>query len=272
MDKDFLGVAETYIENLGVDNFYCQESDFDIFSEAIDYKGNSTLSYEVASGASKIVLILEDSDYVIKLPILGEKKDCVICNLNSEERDEALENGINLGCEKALDYDLFGYEAGSYSYCWSCPYQEDKNKIVDYEGAENPQGESNNYCCSEEAIYLLAKEYGVQEFFLKTEKIGEHLGIQIYKQPKVTFSGFDYSKQVSNDSKELYSEYLKSNNKNPIFCSEIFATYIIEFYGIEKSSRLFNFISEMNINDLHSDNCGFLNETPVIFDYSGYRS
>ena len=39
---------------------------------------------------------------------------------------------------------------------------------------------------------------------------------------------------------------------------------------IGENRKLFDFIYENDINDLHKGNFGYLNDAPVIFDYSGF--
>lgn len=39
---------------------------------------------------------------------------------------------------------------------------------------------------------------------------------------------------------------------------------------IGENRELFDFIYENDINDLHKGNFGYLNDSPVIFDYSGF--
>ena len=127
-----------------------------------------------------------------------------------------------------------------------------------------------DYCAVEEYIYCEAEGEGIEEFFAKTEYVGQaDCGTLIYKSERVLPYYCENTlemrkKEPSNEAKNSVSMM-----DTPLpFCWLVKA---YDYYGEEKVKHLINFIKEHDLHDFHNDNIGFRkNGAPVILDYSDY--
>ena len=199
--------------------------------------------YTVDSGASKVVLVFTNSDYVVKIPFKGE-----FC----EYDDYDCENSCNRDCS-----------------CSRCSRGSVVENYYEFTGARIGESEySWDYCAAEQFFYEKAVVAGVEEFFIKTIFIGEFDGHPIYLQEKVEVYGYNSQTKSSEQSKEIFIEKFRDSeiqNAN-------FGGLLIECYGEDRINQLVEFLSEVGISDLHSSNVGICANRPVLFDYSGYRS
>jgi hypothetical protein len=122
-----------------------------------------------------------------------------------------------------------------------------------------------DFCKIENQIYELAKQNNIEFAFLQNTLID--FKYPIYSQPLVTLA--KNKSYVNQEEIEKTYEYLSNNN---LACFEIkWITYFIKYYGINSFLRLYHFLEQMNLlSDLHEENLGYVNDLPVIFDYSGY--
>jgi len=130
---------------------------------------------------------------------------------------------------------------------------------------------TEDYCAVEENIYYEAEEEGIEEFFAKTEYIGQaDCGTLIYKSERVLPYYCENTleirkKEPSNKAKDSASEA-----KTPLPFGWLARAY--DYYGEEKVKHLIDFIDEHDLHDFHDDNIGFRkNGAPVLLDYSDYR-
>jgi hypothetical protein len=199
--------------------------------------------YTVDSGASKVVLVFTNSDYVVKIPFKGE-----FC-----ESD-------NYDCENSCDRDCS---------CSRCSRGSVVENYYEFTGARIGESEySWDYCAAEQFFYEKAVVAGVEEFFIKTIFIGEFEGHPIYLQEKVKVYGYDSQTKSSEQSKEIFMRKFRYSEIQ----NEDFGGLLIEYYGEDRVNQLVEFLSEVGISDLHSGNVGICANRPVLFDYSGYRS
>lgn len=199
--------------------------------------------YTVDSGASKVVLVFTNSDYVVKIPFKGE-----FC-----ESD-------NYDCENSCDRDCS---------CSRCSRGSVVENYYEFTGARIGENEYGwDYCASEQFFYEKAVVAGVEEFFIKTIFIGEFDGHPIYLQEKVKVYGYDSQTKSSEQSKEIFMKKFRYSEIQ----NEDFGGLLIEYYGEDRVNQLVEFLSEVGISDLHSGNVGICANRPVLFDYSGYRS
>ena len=199
--------------------------------------------YTVDSGASKVVLVFTNSDYVVKIPFKGEFCEC-------DNYD--CENSCNRGCS-----------------CSRCSRRSVVESCDEFTGARIGENEySWDYCAAEQFFYERAIVAGVEEFFIKTIFIGEFNGHPIYLQEKVEVYGYNSQTKSSEQSKEIFMKKFR--------CSEIqsadFGGLLVDCYGEERVNQLVEFLSEVGISDLHNSNVGICANRPVLFDYSGYYS
>ena len=138
---------------------------------------------------------------------------------------------------------------------------------------------SSDYCKSEEIIYNKAKANGLDTFFAEIEQIGKIKSIPIYVQRKaVIFEDVYYPeddeeenlneheisifKTITTKYSDLVEdEYLPLSWMKDFICS----------YGELAFDKLYNFLSDNNIQDLHSENIGYICEIPVLVDFSGFE-
>lgn len=138
---------------------------------------------------------------------------------------------------------------------------------------------SGDYCKSEEIIYNKAKANGLDTFFAEIEQIGKIKSIPIYVQRKaVIFEDVYYPeddeeenlnerevsifKTITTKYSDLVEdEYLPLSWMKDFICS----------YGELAFDKLYNFLSDNNIQDLHSENIGYICERPVLVDFSGFE-
>ena len=138
---------------------------------------------------------------------------------------------------------------------------------------------SGDYCKSEEIIYNKAKANGLDAFFAEIEQIGKIKSIPIYVQRKaVIFEDVHYPED---DEEENLNErevsifktittkysYLVEDEYLPIGWMKDF----IFSYGELAFDKLYNFLSDNDIQDLHSENIGYICERPVLVDFSGFE-
>lgn len=223
-----------------------------------DYEGNE---FFIDSGASKIVLILEDIfNKVIKIPI------------TQFEFSNSTEYCCEASDEQLKEADCCG-ERYNCIYC-DCPHFNEDNQycVEDFCGANSSNGD--DYCEAETKVYQWAIDENLEEFFAKTEYLfTTKTGVKIYIQDKVENpDSYSFNREVSEETKEKYKEITSTNNNARILTSD-FAKVIIEHYGVEKFVDLINFIGKYGLSDFHSTNVGYDKEgKPIIFDYSGFYS
>ena len=192
--------------------------------------------YTVDSGASKVVLVFTNSDYVVKIPFKGDLHDC--------------EDSCNRSCS-----------------CSQCSRRSMVEKCDEFTGARIGESEySWDYCAAEQFFYEKAVVAEVEEFFIKTIFIGEFDGHPIYLQEKVEVYGYDSQTKSSEQSKEIFMKKFRHSEIQ----NEDFGGLLVDYYGEERVNQLVEFLSEVGISDLHSSNVGIRANRPVLFDYSGY--
>ena len=138
---------------------------------------------------------------------------------------------------------------------------------------------SSDYCKSEEIIYNKAKANGLDTFFAEIEQIGKIKSIPIYVQRKaIIFEDVYYPeddeeenlnereisifKTITTKYSDLVEdEYLPISWMKDFICS----------YGELAFDKLYNVLSDNNIQDLHSENIGYICEKPVLVDFSGFE-
>ena len=195
---------------------------------------------DIANGVSKVVIIPRNSAYVIKTPLFGSWH-------YPEEYNE--ENN-----EYCIDYEnpYFDEYTGAY-----------------YEDAEI---DCSNYCELEEYLYNFAVENNVSDMFAKTEFFGYAKGgrpVYISEKCKNFWRG---NREPSDASKTLVKDKRDSRTPGWSKMDSMITALFVDDYGVERAEKLFQFLSDFNITDLHSDNVMISEKTGkiVITDYSGF--
>lgn len=197
---------------------------------------------DIANGVSKVVIIPHNSAYVIKTPLFGswyypEKYD--------EEKDEYY-----------TDYEDAQFDEYTGAY---------------YKDAEI---DCSNYCELEEYLYNFAVENGVSDMFAKTEFFGYAKGgrpVYISEKCKDFWCG---DREPSDASKTLVKDKRDSRTPGWSRMDSVITALFVDDYGIERAAKLFQFLSDFNITDLHSNNVMISEKTGkiVITDYSGFSN
>ena len=197
---------------------------------------------DIANGVSKVVIIPRNSAYVIKIPLFGS---WYYPEEYNEENDEY-----------CIDYEnpYFDEYTGAY-----------------YEDAEI---DCSNYCELEEYLYNFTVENGVSDMFAKTEFFGRaKSGRPIYISEKCKNFWWG-DREPSDASKTLVKDKRDSRTPGWSRMDSMITALFVDDYGVERAEKLFQFLSDFNISDLHNDNVMISEKTGkiVITDYSGFSS
>lgn len=140
-------------------------------------------------------------------------------------------------------------------------------------------------------VYQQVKNNCMQDFFAETI----YLGNNIYAQEKCAESLYDsyywnktyferkgkpysFKSFTSIDELTFSIKYAKNglHELSDIFTDSLTQKAFMEFYSIAELTNLQHFLCKYDINDIHSDNCGFFKTNQgwklKIFDYSGFQS
>ena len=193
-------------------------------------------NFEWRTGATKLVILPENEDFVIKISFNGRYFD--------EEID---------------------YETGEVLYEgeWAYFSSDDYYYEDEFDG---------DYCGREERISNCANEEDLIECFAAVEYVGSCGDYAIYKQEKVTsiMSEVEDEKWDSLSMAKKDSVRSKCQELDVCCINVCWINDFLSFFGEEILKQLNNFINEFNINDLHSSNIGYIGKRPVLVDYSGY--
>lgn len=181
--------------------------------------------FEMDSGATKLVLIPLEGDYVYKIPLSYSDDGVLFEELN--------EDGYHDFCEVEVD---------------RC---------------------------------LEIKHAGFGDFIAKEEYVDFINGLSIYKMEKAV--PFDetrkYFRKYSSDSSSSSCDSIYERLNSSSYSGSANATSIpiewmnilVQKQGLLRTIDFFNYLIKNGWdNDLHSGNIGFINNNPVLIDYSGY--
>ena len=206
------------------------------------HKAGLNKECDIANGVSKVVIIPRNSAYVIKTPLFGS---WYYPEEYNEENDEYY-----------TDYENACFDE------YTGAYYEDAE--IDY----------SNYCELEEYLYNFTVENGVSDMFAKTEFFGYAKGgrpVYISEKCKDFWWG---DREPSDASKTLVKDKRDSRTPGWSKMDSMITALFVDDYGAERAAKLFQFLSDFNITDLHSHNVMISEKTGkiVITDYSGFSS
>ena len=204
------------------------------------YEAGLNKECDIANGVSKVVIIPRNSAYVIKTPLFGSL-------YYPEEYDE--END-----KYYTDYENAQFDEYTGAY---------------YEDAEI---DCSNYCELEEYLYNFAVENGVSDMFAKTEFFGyAKCGRPVYISEKCK-NFWRSDREPSDASKTLVKDKRDSSTPGWSRMDSMITALFVDDYGVERAEKLFQFLSDFNISDLHTGNVMISEKTGkiVITDYSGF--
>ena len=187
-----------------------------------------------AWGATKLVIIPQKGEYVIKIPFMGQEFEYYPVTEDGEE-----------------DYDNPQWDIEEFQY------------------AKNHTGW--DYCLTEVERYALAREFGFERFFLETFCIGYIKGHPIYVQEKIEEIGPTSDSRKSKTSSREAREKAEECGYYPDVPFEWLAAVVDILDDDESLAGFLQFLDENDIdNDLHSGNIGYKNGFPVLMDYAGF--
>ena len=271
MTKDELfKLLDKAIANIS-DKYFCDEE-----REMLTYQlkdANLPFLYSVESGISKAVILIEGLSYVVKIPFNSfynddayndahyeweEQYDNIAANkaLSEEERQQLLLEHSR--CEPDGGDDQFYYPLEGATYCALDALKD----APDW-----------NYCNLECAIYEEAVKQGLGAYFAEEGLLGNlSCDYPIYYQQRCTplcslelnYYGEEY--EIKSKRARTTCEKYNMDCFNPYWINDF-----IDAYGEDELRRLNEFIKEMDIGDLRECNIGYLDNAPILFDYSGFR-
>lgn len=200
---------------------------------------------KVFAGATKLCIIPHNSSLVIKIPfnqtvyISMYEEDCYNWEIDEDKKED----------EK--------------------PKIEDYIHNLDSASDENLDDDSNwDYCRLECMLYEAAYFEGLSKYFAHEEWYCEINGHPIYLQQRATPLA-TLSEHTEVATLKRTSDFCSKHN---IFCFD--TEWISDFlarYGEAEFLKLNKFLSKYHIDDLRDSNIGYIDERPILFDYSGYR-
>lgn len=127
-----------------------------------------------------------------------------------------------------------------------------------------------DYCKVECDIFQKAKERDLEMCFAKTELIGTIKGYPIYAQEKAVIwenihNYEDYDERERDEIEE------KTRSSGHRCFNSAWLLDFLDYYGEEIFNMFLDFIDDMCIDDLHSGNIGYINDRPVLVDYSDFN-
>ena len=188
--------------------------------------------FECFTGASKVVLHFEGTDFVIKIPFNGTEEACY------EDDGEFYD-----------EYEFVPFSgAGEYwdDNCW-------------------------DYCSIEVERFQAALDEKVDECFLETKYVGSVNNYPIYAQKFAEiycYGDRDYEHSNKADDLNKTSSICSSHHVKCFHTNWL--TDVRKYYGEEFLLKLLCFIKDYEIRDLHSENFGYINGRPIIIDYASF--
>lgn len=195
----------------------------------------------IAHGVTKLVIAFNDEpDYVFKIPFHGGKM------VDWQE-------------------DPCDYVDKDYTYLYS--------------HANKYRGEflSNwDYCQVEEYVYNQSVEWEVEDLFANTFFLIQDWGatdrpFRVYASQKIETPGFYRTSKTTSDKSRKEAFNICKRSREYRISDGMLAAFV-EDYGYGVASQFFDFITALDVRDLHGDNVGFDSNSHVkILDYSSFN-
>ncbi len=134
-----------------------------------------------------------------------------------------------------------------------------------------PKESGLNYCQIELENYVSAKQDNLEAYFAETFYLGEYEGAQCYASKKADCDNIE--ERVSDEIRGSYSDMSDEEFGSYIdnsWTEEIVAEAMENCAG-DDWGRLYDFLYDNDINDLHYGNVGYIDGSLVYIDFSGYR-
>lgn len=143
------------------------------------------------------------------------------------------------------------------------------------------------YCEKEVEVYNAAVEAGLEKYFGWTARICEVDGVGIYAmeflccdEERVSDDSYNYHYKLfcedegldpdTDESHEAWDNVCENSWSNSYDNNDGIREWLLDGVSCITSGSLDEFLESHNINDLHSANIGYRDDTPVIADYAGW--
>lgn len=125
-----------------------------------------------------------------------------------------------------------------------------------------------DHAAREAQIFQEACGAHLEQFFVPCKKIGEISNLEVFEMELVDVG----EELVTSDMWRKCSGSMSSEEIVDVIDDDcgFIETLFPFYYSEEEMTQLYEFISKLEINDLHSGNIGYENGRIVIIDYSGY--
>ena len=233
-------------------NEYCtlneqlsEETFYDMVVEPLDHNNCfEGYSWTWATGVTKGVLIFDELDYVVKIPLY---------------------------CEYYEGYSDWDEETEEYVVIEEGGPTEEPFSGVQVEGYIHDN--DWDYCETESYRYLEAEKHDVSEYFAKTWYIGSVKDWPIYAQIRANMycslesCSVRSRKNYSNEERESVKSIKEATH---FYVSDEWMIDFINYWGEDALMNLINFCDEWFIDDLHDGNLGYICGAPCLVDYSSF--
>lgn len=246
-------VFEIINKECAFDGVFSQDNKYDVIDPLKDCAGLAEVDWTWDDGASKLVLIFKDFNFVIKIPYTGysdpcESNPCEDCE-SSESRCSSCPYHNN---NDYPDSDYFDFCSANYG-----------NKILEREW---------DYCEAETWLYNKAKENGVEVCFAETRLLGFVDGHPIYAQAKAQIYWDYYTSTRKSHTREDRITTEEACRRINGWCFNVdWLSDFLTTFGDDMFQKFMTFIKIYDIRDLHTGNVGYIDGVPVLVDYSGYN-
>lgn len=234
-------------------------------------------SCETAAGATRFVIIPEDADFVIKLPITGIYEEA-LQSFQREVHNYCYANDVEFefkdDCEHIVILDNCGDETDDQVLETIERMIDRLHDREDYEIVAHSTEDSLSPFEEEDYLYNSADD-DIKTFILPNIYIGDLNGVPVYIQQKAETLDFIGRRPVSKEEKISlnFNRVMINSSKDKVdewYCpvNDEFACDLIKFYGEELATKMIAFLRERN--DMHSANVGYIEKKPVLIDYGGF--
>lgn len=229
---------------------------------------DDTDDISVANGASRVVFIPENEDFVIKMPITHICGFQITLGRSVDGEDD----------EMAIWKDLYGDDYLEYinEIRDEGPEWEETGNEFKIDLVRNPE---NNIMEQEnEMVREAMEEFGcsvADQILLPNLYWGDYNGIPVYVQKKCKEKadnawGYNSSKQ-SDKQKKIMTDEIQHNSPIAAHIQFSFVYNVIAHYGESEAYAFFRAADILGLSDLHGNNYGYNDDDmPVMFDYGGY--
>lgn len=216
----------------------------DLIINALKKQKNLPYTFTADHGISKLVLLIPHENFVIKIPFTGWFEE--------DEYDSDYAHWVD-----AIDDDDRGPEPILENYY--CPFEFANTPCITLPRADD-------YCALEVAIYEDAVKEDVAQYFAKEWKVDQINEISIYVQDRAKMLDEDKFDATVSETTTTRCALLDLRCFNSMWIADFF-----EAYGEDEFIKLSKFLKKHRIHDLHAGNLGYIDDMPVIIDYSCYR-